>query len=279
MEVVGTPISANLIGVFFMGQRLQRDPGVSDPTIKPKDVKRVGVLGAGQMGAGIAAANARSGIPTVMVDVDDARIAAGLEKARDVVMSRIKIGRATPQDMVGLLSSLNTSTNQTAFTECDVVIEAVVEDEKVKTAVFRELAKVLKPDAILASNTSTISITPHGQVRARPVAVHRDALLLPGRPHGAGRGDPGRADERPDRGDRRGAGEEGAEDPDRRQGLRRVPGEPGAVPLHERRLALAERGGVDGRDRQGRDQVLDADGPDRAGTTSSALTLRTTPGS
>jgi len=158
-EVVGTPISANLIGVFFMGQRLARDPGVSDPSVKPRDVKRVGVLGAGQMGAGIATAHARSGVPTVMVDVDNDRIAAGLAKAQDVVMGRIKIGRATPMDMASMLSNLSTATHQGVFADCDVVVEAVTENEKVKTAMYRELAKVLKPDAILASNTSTISIT------------------------------------------------------------------------------------------------------------------------
>src|SRR5262249_35110980 len=97
LEVVGTPISANLIGVFFMQQRLARDPGVTDPSVKPREVKRVGVLGAGLMGAGIATAHARSGIPAVMVDVDDARIAAGMARATDVVASRIKIGRASPQ--------------------------------------------------------------------------------------------------------------------------------------------------------------------------------------
>ena len=159
LEVVGTPTSANLIGVFFMGQRLQRDPGVSDPSVKPKDVKRVGVLGAGQMGAGIATAHARSGIPTVMVDVDDDRVAAGLAKAQDVVLSRIKIGRAKPMDLARMLGLLNTATSHGPFADCDVVVEAVVENEKVKTAAFRELAKVLKPGAILASNTSTISIT------------------------------------------------------------------------------------------------------------------------
>lgn len=158
-EVVGTPISANLIGVFFMSQRLARDPGVDDPSVKPLEINRVGVLGAGQMGAGIATAHARSGIPTVMVDVDNDRVAAGLKKAQDVVMGRIKIGRATPQDMASMLALLNTSTSHAGFSECDLVVEAVTENEQVKTAMYRELAKVLKPGAILASNTSTISIT------------------------------------------------------------------------------------------------------------------------
>ncbi|MEA2632865.1 MAG: 3-hydroxyacyl-CoA dehydrogenase / enoyl-CoA hydratase / 3-hydroxybutyryl-CoA epimerase / enoyl-CoA [Chloroflexota bacterium] len=159
MEVVGSPISANLIGVFFMGNRLARDPGVADPSVVPRPVRRVGVLGAGLMGAGIAAAHARSGIPATMVDVDDARLADGMKRAAEVVAGRIKIGRATPEDMARMLALLSTSTSHQVFADCDVVVEAVTENEKVKTAMYRELAKVLRPDAILASNTSTISIT------------------------------------------------------------------------------------------------------------------------
>ena len=159
MELVGTPTSANLIGVFFMKNRLDRDPGVADVSVAPREVRRVGVLGTGTMGAGIAAANARSGIPTAMVDVDDARLAAGMAKAQDVVMSRIKIGRAAPLDLAKMLALLSTSTTTGGFADRDVVIEAVTEDESVKTAMFQQLAGVLGADAILASNTSTISIT------------------------------------------------------------------------------------------------------------------------
>ncbi|MBX6312684.1 MAG: enoyl-CoA hydratase/isomerase family protein [Isosphaeraceae bacterium] len=159
LEVVGSPISANLIGLFFMRQRLARDPGVEDPNITPRPVHRVGVLGAGQMGAGIATAHARSGIPAVMVDVDDARLADGMRRAQDVVMSRIKIGRATPQDMASMLANLSTSTSLQVFADRDVVIEAVTENEQLKTEMYKKLAGVLRDDAILASNTSTISIS------------------------------------------------------------------------------------------------------------------------
>jgi len=158
-EVMGSAISANLIGVFFMGQRLARDPGVADPNVKPAEIRRVGVLGAGLMGSGIATACARSGVPTAMVDVDDARVAAGLGRAEEVVASRIKIGRAKPADMVKMLGLLNGTTQTGAFSECDLVVEAVTENEKVKTETYRQVADVLKPGAILASNTSTISIT------------------------------------------------------------------------------------------------------------------------
>ncbi len=157
--MVGTPTSANLIAVFFMKNRLTRDPGVADPSIAPRPVRRAGVLGAGLMGAGIATAHARSGIPTTMVDVDDARLAGGLKRAQEVVAGRIKIGRASPEDMVRMLSLLNATTDRRAFAECDVIVEAITEDEKAKVAMYQELAGVLRDGAILASNTSTISIT------------------------------------------------------------------------------------------------------------------------
>lgn len=159
LEVMGSPISANLIALFFMKNRLDRDPGVDDPGVEPAPIRRVGVIGSGLMGAGIAAAHARSGLPTAMVDVDDARLGDGLKRASDVVAGRIKIGRATHEDMARMLGLLSTSTSPATLGESDLVVEAITEDEEAKAATYRGLAAVLKPGAILASNTSTISIT------------------------------------------------------------------------------------------------------------------------
>jgi 3-hydroxyacyl-CoA dehydrogenase/enoyl-CoA hydratase/3-hydroxybutyryl-CoA epimerase/enoyl-CoA isomerase len=159
LELVGSPISANLIGVFFMTNRLSHDPGVNRTDLAPEQIQSAGVVGSGLMGSGIAAAHARSGIPTAMVDVDEERVAAGLKRAGEVVMSRIKIGRATPLDLAAMLERLSTSTSHAILADRDVVIEAIVENEKAKTALFKELAPILKPGAIVASNTSTISIT------------------------------------------------------------------------------------------------------------------------
>ena len=159
LEVIGTPVNSNLIGVFFMNNQLERDRGVDDPNVKPRDVRRVGVLGAGLMGAGIATAHARSGLPTGMVDVDDARITDGLRRASDVVTKRIQIGRAKPENLAQMLALLSTSTSHELFADCDVVVEAVPENESLKTSMYQKLAGVLRDDAILASNTSTISIT------------------------------------------------------------------------------------------------------------------------
>ncbi|MEK6236278.1 MAG: 3-hydroxyacyl-CoA dehydrogenase NAD-binding domain-containing protein, partial [Planctomycetales bacterium] len=120
---------------------------------------RMGVLGAGQRGAGIATAHARSGIPSVMVDVDDGRLADGMSRAQNVIASRIKIGRAEPRHMAEMLGLLNSSLSHQAFSDCDVVVEAIVENEDVKKQAYQSLAPALRDDAILATNTSTISIT------------------------------------------------------------------------------------------------------------------------
>jgi len=159
MEVTGSEISSNLIGVFFMNNALARDRGVESASVEAVPVDRVGVLGAGLMGSGIATAHARAGISSGMVDVDDQRLKDGVQRAAHVVQSRIQIGRATPADLQSLLSLLNTSTSQRLFADCDVVVEAITENEQLKTDMYRQIAPDLKPGAILASNTSTISIT------------------------------------------------------------------------------------------------------------------------
>ncbi len=168
LEVVGTETCANLIGIFFMNTALGRDRGVADPKVQPLPVRRTGVLGSGLMGAGIATAHARSGIPCAMVDVTEERLADGLARARKVIESRLEIGRATPADMVQLLSHLNTASSTAVFGDCDVVVEAITENESLKTKAYGELAGVLRDDAILASNTSTISISRMAQSVKHP---------------------------------------------------------------------------------------------------------------
>ncbi len=168
LDVVGSTVSANLIGVFFMNNQVGKDPGFGGTGATPRDVSRVGVLGTGQMGAGIATAHCRRGIPATMVDVDDQRIGWGLAAARKVIESRMQIGRATASELADMLALLSTSTSKDAFSSCDVVVEAITENEKFKTAAYKELAPVMKEGAILASNTSTISITRMAESTAHP---------------------------------------------------------------------------------------------------------------
>ncbi|MFO1095305.1 MAG: 3-hydroxyacyl-CoA dehydrogenase NAD-binding domain-containing protein [Planctomycetaceae bacterium] len=159
IEVIGTPITANLVSEFFDTTRLQRENGVDDPSVKPLTINSVGVLGAGLMGAGIATAHARRSVRSVMVDINTERVEDGMKRARQVVEDRIAIGRAKPMELADMLSRLTATTSRQSFSECDLVVEAVTENEALKTKIIAELKDVMRPDAILATNTSTISIT------------------------------------------------------------------------------------------------------------------------
>ena len=168
LPLFGSTVSKNLIAIFFMSQRLQKDPGVADVAAQPRNVERVGVLGAGLMGAGIAGAHVRRGIPVMMLDSSAQALEKGVAAITKVVQSRIDIGRAAPAELAQALGRLSTTQTPAALADRDVVIEAVVENEEVKTNLYRQLQPVLPADAILASNTSTISITRMAAAWHRP---------------------------------------------------------------------------------------------------------------
>jgi 3-hydroxyacyl-CoA dehydrogenase/enoyl-CoA hydratase/3-hydroxybutyryl-CoA epimerase/3-hydroxyacyl-CoA dehydrogenase/enoyl-CoA hydratase/3-hydroxybutyryl-CoA epimerase/enoyl-CoA isomerase len=159
VKLVGSPISRNLIAVFFMSQRLQKDAGVSAAGVQPKTVNQVGVLGAGIMGAGIAAAHVRRGIPALLIDNVPPALEKGIGNITKSLQGRVEIGRMSPAEAAGALARLSTSTTLNALADRDVVIEAIVENEEAKVNTYRQIEKLLKSGAILASNTSTISIT------------------------------------------------------------------------------------------------------------------------
>ncbi|OAI50086.1 3-hydroxyacyl-CoA dehydrogenase, partial [Planctomycetaceae bacterium SCGC AG-212-F19] len=168
VPLVGSTISRNLIAIFFMSQKLQKDPGVNDPSVKARPVQRVGVLGAGTMGAGIVGAHIRRAVPTVMLDSSQEALQKGVGAISQVMQGRIGIGRMSQAEMVAALGRVSTTMSVKALADCDVVVEAVFENEDVKTKLYRELQPLLAPDAILASNTSTISITRMAQAWPKP---------------------------------------------------------------------------------------------------------------
>jgi 3-hydroxyacyl-CoA dehydrogenase/enoyl-CoA hydratase/3-hydroxybutyryl-CoA epimerase/enoyl-CoA isomerase len=168
VPLVGSPISRNLIAVFFMTQRLQKDPGVADASVQPRPVERVGVLGAGLMGAGIAGAHIRRGLPVLLLDSLPQALQTGVASITKVMQSRIGIGRMTPAELVAALGRLSTTGTLKAMADRDLVIEAIVEKEESKVQAYRELQPILPPGAILASNTSTISITRMARAVDRP---------------------------------------------------------------------------------------------------------------
>src|ERR1051326_2616908 len=168
LPLVGSPISRNLIAVFFMTQRLQKDTGVADASVQPRSVTRVGVLGAGIMGAGIAGAHIRRGVAVMVTDTVPQAVEKGVAGIAKTLQGRVAIGRAKPEDVVTALAHLSTTGALAAMSDRDVVIEAIVENEDAKIKAYAELLKYLPADAILASNTSTISITRMGRAVKNP---------------------------------------------------------------------------------------------------------------
>ncbi len=131
-------------------------------------LRKIGVVGAGQMGGGIANVCAAAGYAVAMVDISDDRIAAaraGIARHYDRQIAR---GRMTEDERRGALGRLSGGTGPEILSDCDLVIEAATEDESVKRTIFGELVGALRKDALLASNTSSLSITRLAAATDRP---------------------------------------------------------------------------------------------------------------
>jgi 3-hydroxybutyryl-CoA dehydrogenase len=132
------------------------------------DIQSLGVIGAGQMGSGIAHVAAAAGCAVTLVDVADpllAKARAGIEKNFDREVSK---GKRTADDKAAALGRIRTTTQLDALSGADAVVEAVVENEEVKKTLFGNLDRICKAEAILASNTSSISITRLASATKRP---------------------------------------------------------------------------------------------------------------
>lgn len=157
-KLFGSPINAALLNVFFLTDRNKKDPGVA-ADVQPRAVRRVGVLGAGIMGSGIAAANVKREIPTVITDA----VAEALAKGQQTVLEEVAFDRKKKgpdaQRMAHAAAFLFATHADIEFADCDLVIEAVIENADVKKKIYERLEPQLSNEAILASNTSTIPIT------------------------------------------------------------------------------------------------------------------------
>ncbi|MEU3619715.1 3-hydroxybutyryl-CoA dehydrogenase [Streptomyces sp. NPDC006872] len=135
-------------------------------------IKHVGVVGAGQMGRGIAEVCARAGLHVTLCDVTEDRARAGLVGVADSLLKAEKRGTIAPEERAHALAGISVTADLARLAAADLVIEAAVEDESAKTALFRQLDEmVTDPAAILASNTSSIPIARLAAVTRRPEAV------------------------------------------------------------------------------------------------------------
>ena len=131
-------------------------------------IQTVGIIGAGTMGNGIAQACAVSGVNVVMVDISDAAVAKGLATVAGSLDRLIKKEKITEADKAAALSRIKTSTNYDDLKGAQLVIEAATENYDLKVKIVKQLDDMLAPEAIIASNTSSISITKLAAVTQRP---------------------------------------------------------------------------------------------------------------
>ena len=131
-------------------------------------IYKTAVVGAGAMGAEIAQAISSSGVPVLLKDVDQARVENGLEIIRKIYQRRVDRGKMTPDELEKKLTLVTPVTSFDGFKEVDLVIEAVPEKLELKRQIFGELDRIVPESAILASNTSSLSISALGGATKRP---------------------------------------------------------------------------------------------------------------
>ena len=161
-----TPQAEALVGVFLNDQLVKKR--AKDQSKSAHDINEMAVLGAGIMGGGIAYQSAVKGLPIIMKDIKAEQLDLGMNEASKLLGKEVERGKISTAKMGETLSKIRPTLNYGDFGTPDIVIEAVVENEKIKKAVLAETESLIKDTAILASNTSTISITELAKSLKRP---------------------------------------------------------------------------------------------------------------
>src|SRR5688500_15936985 len=133
--------------------------------------ENIGVIGSGTMGNGIAQVAARAGYEVIMRDVQDDLLQRGMKAIDKSLQRDVDKERLTTDEKTEIISRINTTTDLQSLSKASFVVEAVTENFEVKSLVFKELDRITPPEAILASNTSSISITKLAAVTSRPDKV------------------------------------------------------------------------------------------------------------
>ena len=169
MECLDSPQRAGLIHAFFAEREVVKVPEAQ--AAQPRTVGSIAVIGGGTMGAGIAVAALDAGLPVTMIERDAESIARGRANVEKVYNALVAKGRMTDAAKTAVIARYTGSTDYADIAHVDLVIEAVFEDIEVKKAVFRELDRVCKSGAVLATNTSYLDIDAIAAATSRPQDV------------------------------------------------------------------------------------------------------------
>ncbi|GJD94975.1 3-hydroxyacyl-CoA dehydrogenase NAD-binding domain-containing protein [Methylobacterium iners] len=174
-KILRSKEAAAMIRTLFLSMG-ELNKGARRPKdVAPTNVRKVGVIGAGFMGAGVAYVSANAGMEVVLVDQSAEAAEKGKAYAHKLVTGQINKGRAKTADRDALLTRITPTDDYAALKDCDLVIEAVFEDPRVKAEVIAKVEAVIGPEVIFASNTSTLPITGLAKASGRPeqfVGIH-----------------------------------------------------------------------------------------------------------
>lgn len=162
-----TETATSLVGLFLNDQKVSKVAKGWEKK-SDKEIERAAVLGAGIMGGGIAYQSAYKGTPIKMKDINQDGIDLGLKEAGKLLTKLVDRGRMTPAKMAETLNRIEPTLSYDGFSDVDIVVEAVVENPKVKHAVLKEVETKVSEDTVIASNTSTISIDTLAEPLSRP---------------------------------------------------------------------------------------------------------------
>ncbi|WP_339911965.1 3-hydroxyacyl-CoA dehydrogenase NAD-binding domain-containing protein [Symmachiella dynata] len=166
-----SPVTRELMRVFFLSEAAKKPP--EDLTVKPdaSAVTDAAVLGAGAMGAGIALLLARKNVWTRLKDINAKAVSAGLQTINGLLNKDLARKRITPLERTRTLDHLRPITDYSGLKRTDIVIEAIVENLEIKREVFRDLAEATGPDTVLATNTSSLTVSDIAEGMSRPQRI------------------------------------------------------------------------------------------------------------
>ncbi|MGH6831131.1 MAG: 3-hydroxyacyl-CoA dehydrogenase NAD-binding domain-containing protein, partial [Methylocella sp.] len=165
-KVATTQAADSLVTIFVNEQAVKKTIRRYAKDVAP--VRKAAVAGAGIMGGGIAYQSAARGVPIVMKDISATALDLGMSEARNLLAKAVETGRLTQEKADAVIGSITPSLTYEGFDKADVVVEAVVENLAVKQAVLREIEGLVRPNATLASNTSSLRIGALAEGLRRP---------------------------------------------------------------------------------------------------------------
>src|SRR5271169_6731321 len=158
-KILRSPEAAAMIRSLFLSMQ-ELNKGARRPAEVPaKPIKKIGVLGAGFMGAGVAYVTAQAGIDVVLIDRDQEAADKGKAHSQKLITDQVNRGRATTADRDALLAHITATPDYAALKDCELIIEAVFEDRKVKEEVIAKAQAAISQDTVFGSNTSTLPIS------------------------------------------------------------------------------------------------------------------------